>query len=1220
MKTKIKKILGIVLSLVMVFGMVTITNTDKTIAQEDGYVIENTSGNPITVTIKHMLNQTTSLYADDVKDVPAYSTINNYKKAVNYDVASVYVDSQRVDNVNHINLISTSTVTVYYTAVTQTVNRAVSFYDYVVRPGKEETEENKAKSINYIGNYRDANNNAVTDTSNNFTVGNFNAGTGAVQTYASQKSMAKTTDGLYVNAWDTSWHSDAQIYPATQGTPHILKGLSKDYKNVEFYANDPGVFTDASVVRAGKTNIDNYKLQLKQTGDTFELINVLNEKNEKTLENDLSEGNSSNFYPLNKSASNTTDYGWNNDGKGNNYYFGMRYDVEFTVGDYTGDLNYTFSGDDDLWVLLDGNVILDLGGIHNAITKTVDVKAAMQKLNLDVNKSHRLTVLYMERGGNVSNCYMRFTLPNATFIDVSNNPKASIEINKVSSVDSSVLPGAEFTLTSDTNSTDVRRATSDANGKVTFDNLVAGTYTLVETVAPTGFVKSDKTYKVIVTVENDQAVAKLYESDGTTEITNKTISNESNLTNILDYNKSVKLVNWEDRTYQITLDAASKAESTSTSTTVLEADMMLVLDRSGSMANQTGSTYVEKGIFKDVKLSTNKTYYCVIDEEYKEVKYHNSWSWYDDEYWYIQNGYSQTKLDSNSEIMIYEKKSTSAKNGSFMNDLKIAANGFIDSIASQSPNSRIGVASFASNYQEVKLATLDASLQSVGENSTTLKNAINSLYAKGGTTPDAGLKLAQSEFSNSQSNTPKYVVLFTDGKPTGNGSEWDDTYADAAKEAANKLKEAGVKVYTIGFNLGGTNTKTAKWLKDDIASEGCALTADSMDELTSVFNKISQDVTKGAAISGATIKDTIDSRFTLTDEEIARLRSLKADVTTNENGEYVVTWPNQEIPYDKDGVQGTSKWTQVINVVAKDSFVGDNNVTTNGADSGITVGGLGEVKFPQPTVNVRVDLTINNVKDTRFKGEEVDPTEYTNAFVVKNNYDKIQVDPSDLTFESTEIITNDKQVKVTAHYEVSAPTVESNANSTIGDTTYKNENVVAKNDGSNGFENELGKEYGILDIKFVAGELKITKTIDQQYSDKEVINANQSFVFRIDRYSDPQCTDLKETFYEVISFDANDKDTKTKFATITDLSKGYYKVTEEGSWSDKYNQISAVDSYVGKDSTDVDQIMGIGTRRDDEGYFGQIGFDYEANITFTNNKNNKGWLSDGSIAINKLTK
>ena len=49
--------------------------------------------------------------------------------------------------------------------------------------------------------------------------------------------------------------------------------------------------------------------------------------------------------------------------------------------------------------------------------------------------------------------------------------------------------------------------------------------------------------------------------------------------------------------------------------------------------------------------------------------------------------------------------------------------------------------------------------------------------------------------------------------------------------------------------------------------------------------------------------------------------------------------------------------------------------------------------------------------------------------------------------------------------------------------------------------------------------------------------------------------------------------------------------------------------------------MGIGERKVESGeYFGQIGHDYEANITFTNNKNNKGWLSDGSIAINKLTK
>ena len=1054
--------------------------------------------------------------------------------------------------------------------MTQTVNRAVSFYDYTIT--------GDSNSINYVGNYR-----IGSKKNNRIGVGTRN------QQYTDSQKYETDVNNKNINDYTKGTGDSAK-------KTGIVTGLDGN-NNVVFSVDDPGLFTDASVSKAGKINIDNYQLQFSQVGDTYELVNVLDGSGKTTLGSSFSSTNSGNFFPL---------------GSGN-YYFGMRYDVNFQIGDYQGLLTYNFTGDDDLWVLIDGKVVLDLGGIHDALSGTVNVWNALGLSPTIItqdqkNATHRLTVLYMERGAGESNCAMKFTLPNATFIDVSNNPKASIEINKVSSVDSSVLPGAEFTLTSDTNSTDVRRATSNANGKVTFDNLVAGTYTLVETVAPTGFVKSDKTYKVIVTVENDQAVARLYESDGTTEITNKTISNESNLKNILDYNKSVKLVNWEDRTYQITLDAASKSESTSTSTTVLEADMMLVLDRSGSMADGSETSYIEKGKFKDIytQLETDKTYYAISNGEYEQVTYRNRKN---NKGWYIRN--SRTAISNDSELVIYEYSART-----YMDDLKEAASNFIDSIAQQSPNSRIGVASFASNYEEVKLATLDASLQSVGDNNVTLKKAINSLYAKGGTTPDAGLKLAQSELSNSQSNTPKYVVLFTDGKPTGNGSEWDDTYADAAKDVADKLKEAGVKVYTIGFNLGGANTKTAKWLKDDIASEGCALTADSMDELTSVFNKISQDVTKGAAISGATIKDVIDPRFTITDDEKVRLENLGATVTES-NGQFTVTWPNQEIPYDKDGVQGTSKWTQVINVVAKDSFVGDNNVITNGADSGITVDGLGEVKFPQPTVNVRVDLTINNVKDTRFKGEEVDPTDYTNDFVVKNNYDKSQVDPSDLIFDSTDKITSDKQVKVTAHYEVSSPTAESNANSTIGDTTYKNENIVAKNDGSNGFENELGKEYGILDIKFVAGELKITKTIDKQYSDKEVISANQSFVFRIDRYSDPQCTDLKETFYEVISFDANDKDIKTKFATITGLSKGYYKVTEEGSWSDKYDQVSAVDT----DEDTSDQIMGIGERKVESGeYFGQIGHKYEANITFTNNKNNRGWLSDGSIAINKLTK
>ena len=51
--------------------------------------------------------------------------------------------------------------------------------------------------------------------------------------------------------------------------------------------------------------------------------------------------------------------------KKHNYYFGMRYDVTLKIGDYKGPLDYTFTGDDDLWVVLDGDKIVksDLGGV-----------------------------------------------------------------------------------------------------------------------------------------------------------------------------------------------------------------------------------------------------------------------------------------------------------------------------------------------------------------------------------------------------------------------------------------------------------------------------------------------------------------------------------------------------------------------------------------------------------------------------------------------------------------------------------------------------------------------------------------------------------------------------------------------------------------------------------------------------------------------------------------
>ena len=95
------------------------------------------------------------------------------------------------------------------------------------------------------------------------------------------------------------------------------------------------------------------------------------------------------------------------------------------------------------------------------------------------------------------------------------NNVASLEITKVNTSNQS-LPGAKFTLTLDGDSAKTYNVTSDKDGLLKFENLSVGTYTLTETEAPSGgYVKSTESYKVIVSVENNKATAKLYKADGT---------------------------------------------------------------------------------------------------------------------------------------------------------------------------------------------------------------------------------------------------------------------------------------------------------------------------------------------------------------------------------------------------------------------------------------------------------------------------------------------------------------------------------------------------------------------------------------------------------------------------------------------------------------------------------------------------------------------------------
>lgn len=114
-----------------------------------------------------------------------------------------------------------------------------------------------------------------------------------------------------------------------------------------------------------------------------------------------------------------------------NYHFGMSVGAEFYMPEdrkVNGEnMVFEFGGDDDVWVFLDRHLVMDLGGIHDYRTGSIDFtngtvtvqnKGVVKLDDLygsnewsDDSTTHELKVFYLERGKGGSNCKFRFNLP-----------------------------------------------------------------------------------------------------------------------------------------------------------------------------------------------------------------------------------------------------------------------------------------------------------------------------------------------------------------------------------------------------------------------------------------------------------------------------------------------------------------------------------------------------------------------------------------------------------------------------------------------------------------------------------------------------------------------------------------------------------------------------------------------------------------------------------------
>ncbi len=108
------------------------------------------------------------------------------------------------------------------------------------------------------------------------------------------------------------------------------------------------------------------------------------------------------FFPINGEL-------WGNSGLTNpnkNFHFTYELDTTFVYRRNAGQV-FTFTGDDDVWVFVDGKCVIDLGGVHSAVSQTIDLDRCTW---LQDGQRYSLKFFFAERHTTQSNFRIETTL------------------------------------------------------------------------------------------------------------------------------------------------------------------------------------------------------------------------------------------------------------------------------------------------------------------------------------------------------------------------------------------------------------------------------------------------------------------------------------------------------------------------------------------------------------------------------------------------------------------------------------------------------------------------------------------------------------------------------------------------------------------------------------------------------------------------------------------
>lgn len=220
--------------------------------------------------------------------------------------------------------------------------------------------------------------------------------TNTVTTKMSDAFSARKTWDNITNAYDLAWYLLNTLYQAdtnmttvtgTDGAGHAVPiyGMKVDAYDRLILTENNGVYSFDAANKKSNYDTESHSIYEDDTASSLQ------------------------FYPIDGLGydailGDTTDK-TNTSGNGDrpehpNGSYTLRGEAQFV---YQEDLYFEFSGDDDVYMYINGTLALDLGGAHGICTKRVNLKDVATKCHLTPGEVATFTFFYMERNSDASN-------------------------------------------------------------------------------------------------------------------------------------------------------------------------------------------------------------------------------------------------------------------------------------------------------------------------------------------------------------------------------------------------------------------------------------------------------------------------------------------------------------------------------------------------------------------------------------------------------------------------------------------------------------------------------------------------------------------------------------------------------------------------------------------------------------------------------------------------